>query len=104
MQGFDFAALLDACIYLVPLLALIVSISTFKSASRERHERTAADAAELKADIHMLSINVEELKTRVESASEGYHRNATRLTKLEEQAKTLWNKLEDLERRIGYAD
>lgn len=97
----DYAALIDSLIYLVPLLALMVSIRTFTNASRERHAKTAADAAELKSDISHLSNEVREMKDRYERAADGYHRVDNRLIKLESKAENLEKKIAELERRIA---
>lgn len=100
----DFTALIDAMIYLVPIGALMVSIWTFVNASKERHQKTAADAAELKADIKHLSTQVAEMKERYEKAADGYHRVDSRLVALETQAKTLSARMEKLEGVLKYAD
>lgn len=100
----DFTALIDSLIYIVPLLALMVSIWTFINASKERHQKTAADAAELKSDIKHLSSQVYEMKERYEKAADGYHKVDNRLVKLESQAKALTERMEVLEGRLKYAD
>ena len=100
----DYSALLDSLIYLVPLGALMVSIWTFVNASRERHQKTAADAAELKSDIKHLSIQVAEMRERYEKAADGYHKVDSRLVALETQARTLRERMEKLEGRLNYAD
>lgn len=97
----DVGALISSLMYVVPLIALMVSIATFTNASKERHAKTASEAAELKAELHMLTVQVEELKASNQDSESGYHRNATRLTKVEEQLKTLWNKMTDIERRLN---
>lgn len=100
----DVGALINAIVYLVPLLALMVSIMTFTNASKERHAKTASEAAELKAEIHLLTVQVEELKREYDEADNGFHSNATRITKLEEQAKTLWNKVSEIEKKVNRLD
>lgn len=100
----DYTGLLDSLIYLVPMLALIVSILTFINASKERHQKTAADAAELKADIKHLSTQVQEMKTRYEKAADGYHKVDGRLVALETQAKALEERMGKLEGVLKYAD
>ena len=100
----DYASLLDSLIYLVPLGALMLSIWTFVNASRERHQKTAADAAELKADINHLSTQVAEMKQRYEKAADGYHRVDSRIVALETQAKALTERMEKLEGVLKYAD
>lgn len=100
----DVSALLSSLIYIVPLIALMVSIMTFTNASKERHAKTASEAAELKVELHMLTVQVEELKREYDEADHGYHKNATRLTVLEEQVKTLWNKMSAIETKINQTD
>lgn len=100
----DYSGLIDSLIYIVPLLALMVSIWTFISASKERHQKTAADAAELKADIKHLSSQVFEMKERYEKAADGYHKVDGRLVALETQAKALTERMEKLEGVLKYAD
>lgn len=103
-ESFDVAVLIDAIIYIVPILALMVSIRTFTAASKERHSKTAADAAELKADIKHLSSQVYEMKERYEKAADGYHKVDGRLVALETQAKVLTERMEKLEGVLKYAD
>lgn len=97
----DVNAFLNALIYIVPLLALMLSIMTFTNASKERHAKTASEAAELKAELHLLTVQVEELKREYDEADNGFHSNATRITKLEEQVKTLWNRMADIEVKVN---
>lgn len=97
---FDMAAFVNSIVYIVPLLALMVSIMTFTNASKERHAKSASEAADIKAQLHLLTVQVEELKRSYNEADDGFHKNATRITKLEEQAKTLWNKMEALEKEV----
>lgn len=100
----DVNAFLNALIYIVPLLALMVSIMTFTNASKERHAKTASEAAELKAELHTLTVRVEELKREYDEADDGFHENATRITKLEEQIKSLWRKMDVIEDKLSKAD
>lgn len=100
----DYSALIDSLIYIVPLLALMVSIWTFISASKERHQKTAADAAELKSDIKHLSIEVREMKERYEKAADGYHKVDGRLIALETRAGVLERRMKELEGVLKYAD
>lgn len=97
----DVGSLVNAAVYIVPLIALMVSIATFTNASKERHAKTASEAAEIKAELHMLTVQVEELKDNSQDSQDGYHKNSTRITKLEEQVKTLWNKMSDIERKLN---
>ena len=97
----DVGSLINSIVYIVPLIALMVSIMTFTNASKERHAKTASEAAELKAELHMLTVQVEELRASAQESDTGFHKNATRLTKLEEQVKTLWNKMDNLERKVN---
>ena len=101
---FDIAGLVDAIVYIVPIFALMVSIRTFVNASKERHSKTAADAAELKSDIKHLSSQVFEMKERYEKAADGYHKVDGRLVALETQAKVLTERMEKLEGVLKYAD
>lgn len=103
-QSIDVGALINAIVYLVPLVALIVSVVTFTNASKERHAKTASEAAELKAEIHMLTVQVEELKASYTDADTGYHKNVGRIIKLEEKVNTLWGKMARLEEEIRHAN
>lgn len=96
----DVGALISSLVYIVPLLALMLSVQTFSNAAKERHAKSAAEAANLKSDLTHLTAQVSELKASMDEAETGYHKNATRLTALEEQVKTLWSKVNELERRI----
>lgn len=100
----DYGSLIDSLIYVVPLLALMVSIRTFTNASRERHSKTAADAAELKSDIKHLSSEVMQMRERYEKAADGYHKVDGRLIKLESKAEALEKRMRELEETMKYAD
>ena len=104
MQELEFWSLINAFVYVVPVFALIVSIMTFTNASRERHSKTAADAAELKSDIKHLASEVMEMKERYEKAADGYHKVDGRLVKLETQARSLTERMDKLEGVLKYAD
>lgn len=103
-QSIDVGALINAVIYIVPLAALIVSVITFTNASKERHAKTASEAAELKAEIHMLTVQVEELKASYTDADTHYHNNVGRIIKLEEKVYALQGKMAKLEEEIRHAN
>lgn len=96
----DVGALISSIVYIVPLLALMLSITTFTNASKERHQKTATEAAELKAEIHLLTREVEELKSQYNEADDGYHKNAMRLTEVEQRVRSLEARMKQIEQEV----
>lgn len=96
----DVGALISSAVYIVPLIALMVSISTFTNASKERHAKTASEAAEIKAELRLLTNQVEELKSSYSEADDGYHQNATRITTLEQRVKALEARIKQVESEL----
>lgn len=96
----DMSSLVNSLIYIVPLIGLMVTIYSQANLYRERREKSASAAAELKAEIRQLSKDVESLKNSYDEARDGYHRNAERLTKLEQQARSLEARVKEIEREV----
>lgn len=96
----DVGAFVSSIVYLVPLIGCIVSIIALMDTYRKRREQTAAAATELKIEIRHLSSEVDSLKQSIDGADEGYHRNAERLTKLEQQARSLEARMKNIETEV----
>lgn len=86
-------ALINAVIYIVPLVALIVSILTFVNASKERHAKSAAESAKLGMKMDNNAETLGEIKETVDDLRDGYHEN-------HEAIKELDTKIDGLEKRV----
>lgn len=93
-------ALINAVIYIVPLIALIVSIFTFVNASRERHAKSAAEQAEIGIKLDNNAETLGEIKTTVDDLRDGYHENHEAIEKLDTKIGTLENRVETVEKDI----
>lgn len=93
-NGTDVNSMLAMLIYIVPLIALVISVLTFTNAVKERHGRTAAEAVSLKKDIELLTEKVSDLERQLYEAIGGYHKNDKRITTLE-------TKMTSIEKRVS---
>lgn len=85
---------------LISLAGLIVAIIVYYAAVKERHAKSAAEATGLKMEVISLKEDVDELKNEWREAQEGYHSNAKKIARIEEQLKTLFTRVETLERKV----
>lgn len=100
-------AIVNALIYCVPLVALIVSILTFINASRERHAKSAAESARLGIKLDNNSETLGEIKTTVDDLRDGYHENHeaiveldTKIGNLEKRVDAVEKDLKDIEDKV----
>lgn len=102
-SNFDAAMLINSLLYIVPLVGLIITISQQSQIRKEKEAQNTSEATELKLSIRHLSEDIEELKNAIEGAESGNHENEIRLTKLEQQARSLEARVKQLEKEIRYA-
>lgn len=86
--------------YGIPVIALIISIFTYYAAVKERHHKSAAEAAGLKKDIESIKEDVTEIKDDLATLTERYHDNKESIIKLEGRVATCEAKIKDLEREV----
>lgn len=93
--------------YVISAVMLIVSILTFVNASRERHEKSAAEQAQIAVKLESLETTLTDVKATVDELRGGHHENRvdigkldTRVTGLEGRIKKAENNLKDLEQRV----
>ncbi len=96
----DVANLINSLVYIVPLVSLTISVVTFSNAAKERTAKTAMEAAEVKAELHTLSEQVEELKEMNSEVSKGYHNNDKRIEVVETRLHALEKRVLRLEQVI----
>lgn len=82
------------------LVGMIVTVITFTRAVNERHSKSAAEAAGLKADIRMVHNDIDELKADLKTANNGYHENDRRIVSLDGRVKRLEARIQQIEEEV----
>lgn len=93
-------ALINAVIYIVPLIALIVSILTFVNASKERHAKSAAESAKLGLKMDNNAETLGEIKVTVDDLRDGYHENHEAIERVETKIEGLEGRVDKVEQEI----
>lgn len=93
-------ALINAVVYIVPLIALIVSIFTFINASRERHAKSAAEQAEIGIKLDNNAKTLGEVKDTVDDLRNGYHENHEAIERLDTKIDNLEDRVDKVETEI----
>lgn len=82
------------------LVGMIVTVLTFTRAVNERHSKSAAEAAGLKADIRLVHNDIDELKADLRTANDGYHENDRRIVELDGRVKRLEARINIIEKEV----
>lgn len=93
-------ALINAVVYIVPLIALIVSIFTFINASKERHAKSAAEQAEIGIKLDNNAKTLGEVKDTVDDLRNGYHENHEAIERLDTKIDNLEDRVDKVETEI----
>lgn len=100
-------AIVNALIYCVPLVALIVSVLTFVNASKERHAKSAAEQAKIGIKLDNNAKTLNEIKGTVDDLRDGYHKNHeaiveldTKIGILEDRVRKVEGEIRDLEGKV----
>lgn len=96
----DINALLAAASPLCVIIGLVISIFTFNNAVKERHAKTASEAAEIKAELKTLSGQIENLKALQDKSDDGLHSNDKRITILDQKVRSLEKRMENIEKEV----
>ena len=92
--------IVNAIVYVVPVAALIVSILTFTKASSERHERSAAESANIAAELKFNTEMLRDIKSDLKEARDSNNENRTRIIAVEGHMKDVEHRLEVVEDEV----
>lgn len=104
MAAEGMASGLQFLIYIVPVVALIVSIITFLCANRERHEKSAAEQAGIKANLDSIAKHVEDIDSRTETLVNGQAVTNQNVAALDTRVGALETRVDGLETRIMHTE
>lgn len=88
--------------HIVPVLALIISIFTYYAAVRERHHKSAAEAAGLKNDIATIKGDISDVKIDLAKLDDNYHADREEIVALKGRIKACEDKINALEREVHH--
>lgn len=100
MTDQEFVAIVNAVVYIVPVLALIVSVITFFNASRERHSKSAAEQAKIGVKLDNNSATLNDIKGTVDVLRDGYNKNHAAIEKLDTKIGGLEIRVDKVEQDI----
>lgn len=100
MEDQSAIAIVNAVIYIVPLIALIVSIMTFVNASKERHAKSAVESAKLGIKLDNNTKTLGDIKVTVDDLSDGYHENHEAIKELDTKIGNLETRVDTVEEDI----
>lgn len=96
--GINLAYIIGSCI---SMTSVLVSIAMFYASVKERHARSASDAAEVKHSVENMRADIEELKSELKSATAGYHKNDKRIATLFERVENVEKRMDTLEATVN---
>lgn len=107
MYDSSITAIINAVVFCVPLITLIVAVITFTNASKERHSKSAAEQAEIGIKLDENGKTLANMQGRLDTLLEGYHENhssimqlETRVTGIEGRVDKVENDLSALENKV----
>lgn len=86
--------------YGIPVIALIISIFTYYAAVRERHNKSAAEQAEIGVKLDTTIKTLDEIKGTVDILRAGYSSHETTITKLETKVTGLEGRVKRVEANL----
>lgn len=86
--------------YVISAVMLIVSILTFVNASRERHEKSAAEQAQIAVKLESLETTLTDVKATVDELRGGHHENRVDIEKLDTRMTGLEGRIKKAEVKI----
>lgn len=104
MYDSSITAIINAVIFCVPLITLIVAIITFTNASKERHSKSSAEQAEIGLKLDDNGKRLADLQGRLDSLLEGYHENHGSIMQLETRVTGIEGRVKKVERDINYLE
>lgn len=87
--------------YIISAVMLIVSILTFVNASRERHEKSAAEQAQIIVKLESLETTLTDVKETVDELRGGLHDNRVDIEKLETRVTGAEGRIKKVETKIS---
>lgn len=100
MSGEEIATGVNLLVYVVPVLALIVSIVTFFRASGERHAKSAAEIAQIAAKLDHNTFLLTEVKEQQQRLMTGYLENKADIAEIKGKVEAHETRIETLETEI----
>lgn len=96
----EFAGFWSVLAYVVPVIALIISVMTFSNASKERHGKSAAEQAGISAKLDGNSSKIDEIKTDLGRLMQGYEDNREHIARLDGRIEGIESRVSSVEGRI----
>lgn len=100
MQPDDFVIGMQVLMYCVPVIALIVSILTFFRSNRERHEKSATEAASIAAKLDSTAQHLVQIDEHLQKLLQGQLQHTQDIADLDKRVSAINVKVENLEHRV----
>lgn len=91
---------LNLAVYIVPVLALIISVITLMKASEERHDRSAAEQAGISLKLDSQSETLNKIEGQQVELLEGYHENHESIVQVKAEIDELKRRVNMLEKDV----
>lgn len=100
MNGDSYITALNVVIYIVPAVMMIVSILTFVASSRQRHEKSAAEQAQIGAKLDSNAQHLADIEIQLSKLVEGFQENKANIAALGADINAMGKRVDALEIRI----
>lgn len=101
MYDSSITAIINAVVFCVPLITLMVAVITFTNASKERHSKSAAEQAEIGIKLDENGKTLANMQERLDTLLEGYHENHSSIMQLETRVTGIEGRVKKVERDIS---
>lgn len=101
MYDSSITAIINAVVFCVPLITLIVAIITFTNASKERHSKSAAEQAEIGLKLDENGKTLANVQGRLDTLLDGYYENHSSIMQLETRVTGIEGRVEKVERDLS---
>ncbi len=100
MSGQELAVTFNAILYVIPAIMMIVSVMTFYSASKQRHEKSAAEQAQISAKLDSNSQHLADIQVQLQKLVTGFEENKASISALESHILGLEKRFDNVEGRV----
>lgn len=90
----------NAFMLAISVISLIVSILVFMASSRQRHEKSAAEQAQISAKLDSNSQHLADIQVQLQKLISGFEENKASISALESHMRGLEKRFDNIEGRV----